>query len=278
MSKIQISTIVILGTLGVFGIRAQDGQDVRPAGVDASQEGQAILETERKLDDIIFDLNRKLTRHTVLLKMKIRTLPHRTVLFKGKPSQDGLRCEIAVDQESRENSCIHLEVYSFIKSEDGKSEQNLGPRNKRIILFFDGQNNEDPDPRKEPPRNLTRIRSVIYEYNFQVEDKIFSEIIDQAPNSQPQHNDRIELFYQHDGYPFYGTPETPSEKGVGKYLLSNVENTKTNPIRNNFKRDFYMKHLDQFDKLFVKIFDYNDRDANRHYKRNVETLKNSLKY
>lgn len=260
------------------GLTAQDGQENRPAGIDQSQEGKAIAETEKILDDQIFELNKKLTRHTVLFKMKVRTLPHRTVLYKGKASQDGMKCEIAVDQEAKDNNCLHLEVYSFIKSDDGKSELNLGPRNKTIILFYEGQNSDDPDPRKEAPRNLTRIRSVIYKYDFSIEDKVFSEIVDQAPNAQPQHDDKMELFYQHDGYPFYGTPETPSEKGVGKYVLANVENTKSNPIRNNFKRDFYRKHLDFFDKLFVKIFDYNDRDANKHYKKNVETLKNSLKY
>lgn len=260
------------------GLTAQGTDSSRPAGLDNSQEGKAIVETEKKLDDIIFDLNKKMTRHTVLLKMKVRTLPHKTVLFKGKPSQDGLKCEIAVDQESVENTCLHLEVYDFIDSDDGKVTQKLGPKNKTIILFFDGANTADPDPRKEPPRNLTRIRSRIYKYNFQIEDKVFSEIIDQAPNAQPEHNDKFELFYQHDDYPLYGSPETPSEKGVGKYLLSSVENTLTNPIRNEFKRDFYVKHLDTFDKLFVKIFDYNDRDGNKHYKKNVQTLKNSLKY
>jgi hypothetical protein len=262
------------------GIFAQDGQGPanRTAGLDSSQEGIAIAETEKKLDDFIFKLNERLTRHTVLFKMKVRTLPHKTILFKGTASQDGLSCVIAADQESKNNNCMHLEVFDFIKSEDGKSERNYGPKNKVFILFYEGANSDDPEPRKEAPRNLTRIRSRIYEYNFQIEDKVMSEIIDQAPNAQPAHNDKMELFYQHDDYPLYGTPETPSEKGVGKYILASVENTKSNPIRNNFKRDFYIKHLDYFDKLFTKIFDYNDRDGNRHYKKNVDTLKNSLKY
>jgi hypothetical protein len=262
------------------GLSAQEGNAGanRPVGIDPSQDGKAIAETEKKLDEAIFALNNRLTRHTVLMKMKIRSLPHKVVLFKGKASADGLKCETAADQEAPDNTCLHLEVYDFIKSDDGKAERNLGPKNKTIILFFEGANSNDPDPRKEPPRNLTRIRSRIFKYNFQVEDKVFSEIIDQAPNATASHDDKFELFYQHDEYPIYGTPETPAEKGVGKYQLSNVENTLSNPIRNNFKRDFYIKNLDYFDKLFVKIFDYNDRDGNKHYKKNVETLKDSLKY
>lgn len=273
--KTLLPFLIIVG-----GLAAQQNQPTgnQSAGIDNSQVSEAITETEKKLDNNIFKLNEKLTKHTVLFKMKVRTLPHKTVLYKGKASADGLKCDLAADQEAQDNNCLHLEVYDFIKSEDGKAERNLGPKNKLMILFFDGANNADPDPRKEAPRNLKSIRSRIYSYNFPVEDKLMSEIIDQGPNTQPEHNDKFELFYQHDDYPLYGTPETPMEKGVGKYLLSSVENTKSNPIRNNFKRDFYMKHLDYFDKLFTKIFDYNDRDGNKHYKKNVEALKNSLKY
>ncbi|WCL47861.1 flagellar-coiling protein FcpB [Leptospira sp. GIMC2001] len=275
----KIRYILTILSLMVVGLGAQDNTAAnKAAGIDSSQESQSIIETEKQIDEAIFKLNEKLTRHTVLFKMKVRTLPFRTVLYKGKASADGMKCDIAVDQEAKDNNCLHLEVYDFIKSEDGKSERNLGPKNKQIILFYEGTNNDDTDPRKEAPRNLTRAKSRIYQYDFQIEDKTMSEIVDQGPNTQPDHNDKMELFYQHDDYPLYGTPETPSEKGVGKYLLSNVENTKSNPIRNNFKRDFYKKHIDYFDKLFTKIFDYNDRDGNKNYKKNVEVLKNSLKY
>ncbi|MDZ4726644.1 MAG: hypothetical protein SH817_10835 [Leptospira sp.] len=247
-------------------------------GVESSQEGKSISVTEAELDGNISEVNKKLTRHTVLFKMKVRTLPHKTVLFKGKPSQDGERCEVAKDQESKDNTCMHLEVFDFVGSEIGKSAYNIGALSKKIELFFEGANNADPDPRKEQPRNLTKVRTYVYQNNFLLEDKVISVIADTAPNGTPAHNEKIELFYQHDGFPDWGTPETPSEKGVGKYILANVENTKTNPIRNNFKKSFYFKNLDYFDKLFTKVFDYNDRDSNKHYKKNVEALKNSLKY
>ncbi|GBF48994.1 hypothetical protein LPTSP4_05010 [Leptospira ryugenii] len=261
-----------------FGLSAQTEQSSSQAGIDATQEGKAIADTEAELDGNISEVNKKLTRHTVLFKMKVRTLPHRTVLYKGKPSQDGEKCEAAANQEAKDNTCLHLEVFDFVGSDDGKSAYNLGAKSKTLELFFEGSNNADPDPRKEQPRNLTKVRTYVYQNNFQIEDKIISVIADTAPNGTPAHNDKIELFYQHDGFPLWGTPETPSEKGVGKYILANVENTKTNPIRNRFKKSFYFKNLDYFDKLFTKIFDYNDRDSNKHYKKNVEALKSSLKY
>lgn len=265
-------------SLGLYAQAGSTEAGSAQAGIDTTQEGKSIVDTEKELDDNIFEVYKKLTRHTVLFKMKVRTLPHRTVLYKGKPSADGERCELAPDQESKDNTCIHLEVFDFVGSDDGRSYKNLGAKSKKMELFFEGANNADPDPRKEAPRNLSKVRTYVYQNNFVIEDKIISVIADTAPNVAPAHNDKIELFYQHDGFPNWGAPETPSEKGVGKYILSNVENTKTNPIRNRFKKAFYFKNLDYFDKLFTKVFDYNDRDSNKHYKKNVEALKNSLKY
>ncbi|WP_411822772.1 flagellar-coiling protein FcpB [Leptospira sp. 'Mane'] len=276
MKIIKFLPILLLS----LGLSAQGSPEsgTGSAGIDTTQEGKSISETEKELDDNIFEVNKKLTRHTILFKMKVKTLPHRTVLYKGKPSQDGERCEPGPKQEGAENTCIHIEVFDFQGSEDGRSEYNLGAKFKTLELFFEGANNGDPDPRKEQPRNLTKIRTYVYQNNFVMEDKVISMIIDSGANTQAAHNEKIELFYQHDGDPNWGTPETPSQKGVGKYILSNVENTKTNPIRNNFKKQFYFKNLDYFDKLFTKVFDYNDRDSNKHYKKNVETLKSSLKY
>ncbi|MCE9501136.1 MAG: hypothetical protein K8R21_11670, partial [Leptospira sp.] len=153
-----------------------------------------------------------------------------------------------------------------------------GSKNKSMTLFFEGGNSNEPDPRKEPARKLKRVKSSIKNNNFVEEDSRISEVVDNGPNSTPQHNDKITVFYQHDGNPEFNRPETPTEKGVGKYLMEGVENTKTNPIRNNFKRDYYVKHLDYFDRLFTKIFDYNDRDSNGKYNEANTLLKGTLKY
>jgi hypothetical protein len=277
MKLLKFVPILFL-SLGLYAQGATTEADSSQAGIDTSQDGKSISVTEDELDQNISEVYKKLTRHTVLFKMKVRTLPHRTVLYKGKPSQDGEKCEAAKDQEAKDNTCVHLEVFDFVGSEDGRSYQNLGAKAKKMELFFEGANNADPDPRKEQPRNLSRVRTYVYQNNFLIEDKTISMIVDTAANGAPAHDDKIELFYQHDGFPNWGSPETPSEKGVGKYILSNVENTKTNPIRNRFKKSFYFKNLDYFDKLFTKVFDYNDRDSNKHYKKNVEALKSSLKY
>lgn len=273
----NLLSLFLIFLLSAFSLFSQDkAASASAAGSDPSQNSKSIEETEAILDKIVFEINDRLRKHTPIFKLRMRTLPHRTILYKGKAKDN--KCELSGNQEDAANNCLHLEVFDFVKSEEGRANQNLGAKNKYIELFYEGANNNDPDPRKEAPRNVSKIKIRILEHDFQMEDKFISEVVDNAPNSAPAHNDKIEVFYQKDGYPFYGTPETPSEKGVGKYLLANVENTKTNPIRNNFKKQYLVKGLDYFDKLLVKLFDYNDRDSNVNYKKNVDTLKGSLKY
>ena len=67
-------------------------------------------------------------------------------------------------------------------------------------------------------------------------------------------------------------------KAFGKYKLSVVENTKTNPTRNIFKQTFYIKNLTQFDNLFKWIYDANERNYNKRYAETNKVMKNSLKY
>ncbi len=211
------------------------------------------------------------------MKMKVRVLPFRTVLFKGKANND--ECTPAINQEDPANNCIRVEVYDFIRDEERGLNKNVqGALAKYMEIYFEGQNSNDPEPRTEPPRNINKLKSKIYKNNMVLEDKIISEVMDRGPNTQPSHNDKVEVFFQKDNYPEYGRPETPAEKGVGKYILAGVENTKTHPIRNSFKKEFYIKHLDQFDRLFTKIFDYNDQLGNENYKENVDALKDSLRY
>lgn len=73
-----------LAILAVTGLLDAQQQNQQGQKKDDLQAGAAILDTEKGLDERIFELNQRLTRHTVLMKMKVRILPFRTVLFKGK--------------------------------------------------------------------------------------------------------------------------------------------------------------------------------------------------
>ncbi|PJZ68402.1 hypothetical protein CH373_16010 [Leptospira perolatii] len=269
--------VFCLAILAISGLVHAQDQQTKGQKREDLQAGTAILETEKGLDERVFELNQRLTRHTVLMKMKVRILPFRTVLFKGKGTAD--ECVAAVNQEDPANNCIRVEVYDFIRDEErGQGRLVQGGLAKYMELYFEGANSNDPDPRMEPPRNISKIISRVYKNNYMIEDKAVSDVIDRGPNSQPAHNDKIELYYQRNGYPEFGRSETPGEKGVGKYILASMENTKTHTTRNQFKKNFYIKHLDAFDRLFTKIFDYNDQLGNDNYKENVEVLKESLHY
>lgn len=240
------------------------------------QDSQTILATERQLDAEIVRLNTRLRSHAKLLLMKVKVLPAQTVLYKGKAKGD--RCISSADQEASDNNCIHLEVYDFVGSELVGRDRSRGAKNKAMELFFAGESGIEKDPRKIPPRDITKIFSRVYVWDYKREDTVVSEITDEAPGNQPLRNNQFFLFYQKDGFPFSGTPENPSQKGVGRYNLEVVENTISFDIRNNFKKEFYIKHLDSFDKLYTKIYSFNDRDGNQNYNNNVRILRDSLKY
>lgn len=241
-----------------------------------SQTSEAILATEKKLDGEIVRFNSRLKSHSKLLVMRVKVLPAQTVFYKGKANGD--KCEMSQDQEALDNNCLHLEVYDFIGSERGLSHKSLGAKNKTMILFFGGDASQELDPRNVPPRAVSKILSQVYMRDFTNGDLVISEITDEAPGTEPLQNNNFYLFYQNDGYPFRGVAETPSEKGVGRYNLEVVENTKSHDVRNGFKKLFYVKHLDYFDKLYTKIYSFNNRDGNKNYKRNLEVLKESLSY
>lgn len=251
-----------------FPLLSQEKQDY--------QSSEAIIQTEKILDQRIVEINGRLKNHAKLLRMKTRILPAKTVLYKG--IAQGNDCVIAKNQEAMENNCIHLEVYDFLESDRGWSEKSLGSKNKTMVLFFGGEASREEDPRNVPPRELKQIFSRVYWEEFNTQIKIISEITDEAPSTDPLQNNNYFLFYQVDGYPFYGTEESPSQKGVGKYNLAVVENTKSHDIRNSFKKQFYVKHIDNFDKLFSKIYSFNNKAGNREYRRNIRVLQDSLKY
>lgn len=266
---------IIFAIVFSTGVMAQAQKQPTTASADG-QIGKAILETERELDQEIFRLNELLTRHTPLFKMKLNVLPFRTLVFKGK--DNGKECELNANQTDPANNCIRVEIYDFINDEYLTPTINKGGKYKYMELYFSGQSSNDPDPMKEPPRKLNRIKSKVYSNDFISQELGLTEVIDANPNGQPAHDDQIFLYTQKNGYPDRDKDETPSEKGIGKFKLANVENTRSNSIRNNFKQDYYVKYLEYFNRTLTKIFDYNDKDTNAKYKETVRMLKDSLEY
>jgi hypothetical protein len=199
------------------------------------------------------------------------------VFYKGKT--DGETCVQALVQEDAANNCLYLEIYDFVKKSDYVGDSGVeGSRNKSISLFYEGQNTADPDPKNEAPRTLARVVTRTYFNNIEEEHKVVSNFYDLAPNGTASHNDKIELFYQEDGYPYLNAPENLSERGMGRYGMDMIENSRSNPIRNHFKRDFYLQNVEYFDKVFTNIYNMNDRYGNGNVYRSIEALRGSLNY
>ncbi len=264
---------------GDAGKHPDEFKDQKSAQVDA---------TEQDLDKQITALNDRLMKHTKLFRTRVEALPGKTVLYKGIEKGDD--CEAVADNKQTDaaNTCIRLEVFDFVKSEEGKTDLNLGARSKYIILFYEG-GGWGEDPMKEVPKKLKKIKSKIILNQFKETDLKISEVTDGEPHTpngkagDNAHDSKITVFYQHDGLPMRDPkgapfPEQKDRKGYGLYKLSDVENTKTHPTKNVFKQTYYIKHLIQFDKLFTTIFDSNDSRANKRYKESNQVLKSSLVY
>ncbi len=290
--RLLATTITFLYALGMF---AQGGANVKETSL---QDSSSVIETEKGLDEKIKVLNEKMKNHTVLFRQKIAALPAKTILYKGKESNgdciyyvDGDYKKGLVDQVDPANNCIKLEVFDFQDSEWGKSELGWGSRAKSMTIFYNGGSSGSGDPMKEPPRDISKIVFTGMNVNFKENIVNFVSVADGAPASGNDglsnetggaHDEKIEIYYKN-GFPTIwidvkNEPEQVNQKGVGKYSLKNVENTKTHPIRNTFKKSFFVKNLDYFHKLFTNVADTNERYSLRKYKDSNEYMKSTLKY
>jgi hypothetical protein len=293
-----ISILVFLFSLSAF---AQKTEDSKKHTDPADQNSKNVDQTEAVLHSRLLGLSERLKNHTKLFKTRLEYLPAKTVVTKGvydESEKDG-DCKPALKKDASgkdseeidytkqldaANNCIKIEVFDFHRSEEGKSELNLGARSKYLILVY-GKSGWGEDPKEEAPADLKFIKSKVIANIFVPTDLKISEVLDTTPHEQDRvkHDDSIVIFYQKDGLPMRGEKgkapeEQKNKKGYGKYKLGYVENTKTYPTRNTFKQTYYLKHLDQFDKLLTAVFDTNDRYAGKRYKESNQILKESLVY
>lgn len=269
---------ILLVFLVSIALMAQAADVSNPDNKAKSAKEAGLQDTEKKLDERIARLNERLKAYTKLFKTKLLVQPHKTFLMKGKANGDV--CDTNRPQLADDNDCLKLQVVDFVGSEYGQSALKKGSKSKYIAIFYEGGAKEK-DPELEKPGKIKKIISNILVNDFEHQDIKLSEVTDGAPAQEEKanvDNKNVFVFYQHDGYPKPATAENPSEKGIGKYTLDSVENTETNPTRNDFKKEFYLKHLDQYDRLFSTIFDANEEVGNKRYRESNDVLKNSLKY
>lgn len=216
-----------------------------------SQYGSNIRKAEISLNQNITKANLSLSEYASLLTRKIGSLPHKTILSKGFTKGDDC---ILNKNPGDTGDCLKLEQFDFIEGERGEAR---GSRSKSMVLFF-SKTIDKEENNSDFPVKLLKIKSRIFTHNLSTLDKKLVEVIDTDPLGNPDHDDKIFITSQTD--PAFASSHRDALDNLTPrtYLLSALENSKSNPLRNQFKREAYFKHLMAFEKIFSKANDYND--------------------
>ncbi len=197
-----------------------------------SKTENRILKAEAFLNEEIHSLNQKLETYSSILDSKIVKLPSNVQVKKGKLIKED--CDF---KEKNENiNCIRIEVINFKFTESGNTE---GDFKKCLTLFFDSSG------------KLIKIKSLVYSDSFITSEKQVIEILDTDPQSK---NIEESVFIR------FQTPEKiPSSENIVQYYdkkfipFKSIENSKVSPIRNQLKREAYIKHLKSFEQLLGRL-------------------------
>lgn len=268
MNKILI---LLLFSFGYLWADSEGVGAVQPNSAESKQTSN-VLEVEKSLNDILLGVNKTFESHSKIMVMKIRVLPKNVTAYKG--IADGDKCKKADNQEDGNNNCLHVEYYDFIGPDEGKEV--TGAKSKAVTIFFEGAASGN-DPKLEKDRKVSKVKSRIIVEDFARLDKRTLEIVDYDPSSK-EHDEKIALFLQIDDYPAANATQSLSDKGYGKYTAATIENSESHPVRNKFKRDAYIKHLHFFERLFSKIYFYNDKNGNVEHNKQMKFLETNLKY
>ncbi len=271
--KVSIVILCVLCTSFNFLFSQSAGNDPQfITSIPSSQNSKNIAMEEKRLDEVLRSVYDSMQVHARLIPMKIKDLPRHTLIYKGKTK--GTDCVEEQNQEDINNDCLKVEIFDFIGA-DHRSAR--GSKSKSMTLFFDADGS-DPNPRTAPPRKLNKVKlkSVMNDLLFL--DKSMLEVLDEDPLAAGDHNDKITILAQYDDRPESFNQEKPSEYSYGKYKLSQVDNTKSSPIRNEFKRENFFKHLRYFHEMYTKIYDFNDLKIVNRVKENNKSVQKSLKY
>ncbi len=221
------------------------------------QYGANIRKAELLLNQNIAEVNASFVEYSNLFTMKIGYLPHKTIITKGITKGDDC---ISIKDQREVGDCIKIEQFDFVEGDKGVAR---GPRSKSMILFFSVANKDEADNKNSPATKLLKIKSQIFSHNLLSLDKKFIEVIDTDPLGNPDHDDKIYITSQSDQY--FSSSKKDSEDNITarKYTLQSIENTKSNPLRNQFKREAYIKHLQAFEKILSKVYHYNETNREK---------------
>lgn len=267
---------IVLLIQGLFiSLAAQGG--ITPGNsmpVSGPQQSLNIENEEKRLDDQIRNIYDSMQIHARIIPMKIKDIPRNTLIRKGKSK--GNDCIEEKAQEDITNNCLRLEVFDFV-GDASPIPVTVGSKSKVISLFFDSDGG-DANPRTAPPRKLSKVKLRVLSNDLLNLDKKMVEIVDEEPLAPAGHNDKVTFMAEYDNLPEGAAEEKPSEFSYGKYRLSQVDNTKSLPIRNQFKRENLFKHLRFFHEIYTKIYEFNDNNIVNRVRENNKNVYKSINY
>lgn len=148
-----------------------------------------------------------------------------------------------------EKDYIQVERHMFIR--DG-NDKIVGEKRKTVRFYAAGG-------------NLSKIESIIYERDYNASDEMTVEITDPSPLSG--NGDALVI------------KQIRNKKIlVDSKPLSEIKNTTAFPIRNGFKRDFYIPHISYFYNLVLGIAETYSKSAKDSDAAVTEFLTKSTQY
>lgn len=244
----NIKYLLVTGILLAMTGSAYSVSDILKEGKNEELQKAKELElSEKTLDEQILEINTLLSRYYKLIDIDITHTPMKTTFRKCR---NGVSSPKKGDENCQNEDYIELEVYNFIP-ESYSSNRTIGYKSKMVRLYF-------------KDKTLVKVMSRVIEENFKMKVRYDSIVVDNTPTTDDTSDIKIQTRFNTDD-PY-------------QTLLGNMENTLSSPTRINFKRDFYVKHLTYFERMFRYVEEYAKRYGSNKDLVTVERLKRALEY
>ena len=148
-----------------------------------------------------------------------------------------------------EKDYIQVDRHMFIRDNNDKI---VGEKKKTVRVYVTGG-------------ALSKIESIIYERDYSASDEMTVIITDPSPMSDGKDNLVIQQIHNR-------------KVIVESKPLSEIKNTTAFPVRNNFKRDFYVPHISYFYNIILGIAETYSKSAKDSDAAVTEFLMKSTRY
>ncbi len=145
---------------------------------------------------------------------------------------------------------IELISYNFIPTSFSYGKP-VGTKEKRLRLFFSGE-------------TLTKMETEVMEQDFLRQTKFYSKVVDPSPTDAEVNDITITTSF--------------NDAKAYEVTLKNMENSLTNPLRINYKREYYIDHLTYFEKMYRFTEEFQKHYGTNNDMITIERLKKSLAY